>query len=195
MTPDTPLPRSGPPASEPRPAAAPPYPPASLWRRFMAIVYEGVILFGIVFFFGYAFSALSQYQGGAGPHRLLFQLYLFGVLALYFGWFWSNGRWSLPMKTLGIRLVRDDGRQGPISPGRALWRYTVASALWWGGLALVWQSSPWWLLLFFLPFAWAMIDPRRRTLYDVAAGTLLIHTPLPRAPARNKPRPPIPRGH
>lgn len=127
----------------------------------------------------------------SGQRDTRVQLYIFTVLAAYFGWFWSNGRWSLPMKTLGVRLVRDDGRQGPIGPGRALWRYTVASLMFWGCLALVWQASPWWLPLFFLPFGWAALDPRRRTLYDIAAGTMLVDAPLvPRrgvSPARLPP--------
>lgn len=149
----------------------------------MTLVYESIILFGIVFFFGYAFSAISQYQGGAGTHRLVFQLYMFAVLGAYFGWFWSNGRWSLPMKTLGVRLVRNDAERSPVSLGRALWRYTLASAMFWGGLALIWQASPWWLPVFLLPFFWSVFDPQRRTLYDVAAGTLLIDAPpLPRKP-------------
>lgn len=184
------VPDSPPDSGQPLPPSG--LPPASPWRRLMTLTYEGVILFGIVFFFGYAFSALSRYQGGSGPHRLLFQLYIFGVLAAYFGWFWSNGRWSLPMKTLGVRLVRDDARQGPVGPGRALWRYTVASLMFWGGLALVWQASPWWLPFFFLPFGWAAFDPRRRTLYDMAAGTMLVDDPrVPRhrlSPARLPPR-------
>lgn len=148
----------------------------------MSVVYEGVILFGVVFFFGYAFSALSQYQGGPGLHRTIFQLYMFAVLGIYFAWFWSQGRWSLPMKTIGVRLVRDDGTQRPVSIGRAFWRYTVASFLFWGSLGLVWNASPWWLPAFFVPFGWAAFDRKRRTLYDLLAGTLLVDAP--QMPAR-----------
>ena len=38
--------------------------PASPWRRFMSCVYDGIVLFGVLFFFGYAFSALAQYVLG-----------------------------------------------------------------------------------------------------------------------------------
>ena len=161
------------PAEHAQPQTAPSV-PASPWRRFMACVYEGIILFGVVFFFGYGFSALTQYRGEPGVLHTAFQLFMFAVLGAYFGWFWSNGRWTLPMKTIGVKLVRDDGTQGPVSLRRALWRYTVASIFFWGGLALVYFSSPVVLLLWLLPFAWSIIDRRRRTLYDILSGTLLV---------------------
>ena len=153
--------------------------PASPWRRFMSCVYDGIVLFGVLFFFGYAFSALAQFHGESGLARTLFQLYLFCLLGAYFGWFWSNGRWSLPMKTIGVKVVRDDGNQGPVSLPRALWRYTVASIFFWGGLALVWTAGSaitavLWALLWLLPFGWSLFDRRRRTLYDVLAGTVLV---------------------
>ena len=124
----------------------------------MSCVYDGIVLFGVLFFFGYAFSALAQFHGESGLARTLFQLYLFCLLGAYFGWFWSNGRWSLPMKTIGVKVVRDDGPQGPVSLPRALWRYTVASIFFWGGLALVWTAGSaitavLWVLLWLLPLA------------------------------------------
>jgi uncharacterized RDD family membrane protein YckC len=147
--------------------------PADPLRRLMSAVYEGVILFGVVFFFAYAFSSLTSFKGGEGPLRTAFQLYLFLVLGTYFTWFWSRGRRTLPMKTMGVVLVRarDDA---PLTPGRAAWRYLVASIMFWGLLAAVWKASVWWLPLWPLPFAWSMFNPRRQTLYDLVAGTVLV---------------------
>jgi uncharacterized RDD family membrane protein YckC len=147
--------------------------PADPWRRLMSTVYESIILFGIVFFFGYGFSALTQYRGDGGPLLIAFQGFLFVVIGAYFVGFWSLGRWTLPMKTMGITLVTSaDG--APVSYLRASWRYLVASIFFWGLTAAVWRASPWWLLLWPVPFAWAIFDSRRRTLYDVVAGTMLV---------------------
>lgn len=151
----------------------------------MCVVYEAIILFGVIFFFGYAFSALTRFTGTEGMLRTAFQLFMFTVLGGYFSWFWSQGRWSLPMKTIGVKLVRSTkaplpARQATIdgfetlSLARAAWRYTVASIMFWGGIALVWKSSPWWLPVLCLPFAWSLFDRRRRTLYDLLAGTMLL---------------------
>ena len=143
--------------------------PADPWRRLMSAVYEGVILFGVVFFFAYGFSALTSFKGGEGLLRSAFQVYLFLILGVYFTWFWSRGRRTLPMKTMGVVLV--DARPGQPLPARAAWRYLVASILFWGLLAAVWKASAWWLVLWPLPFAWALFNRRRQTLYDVICGT------------------------
>jgi uncharacterized RDD family membrane protein YckC len=149
--------------------------PADPWRRLMSAVYEGVILFGVVFFFAYGFSAVTSFRGGEGHLRTAFQIYLFLVLGIYFTWFWSKGRRTLPMKTMGVSLIA--ARTGlPLSVSRAAWRYLVASILFWGLLAVVWKLSAWWLVLWPLPFAWALFDPRRQTLYDLLAGTLLVRS-------------------
>ncbi len=147
--------------------------PADPWRRLMSAVYEGVILFGVVFFFAYGFSALTSFRGGEGHLRTAFQIYLFLLLGVYFTWFWSKGRRTLPMKTMGVTLVTaSEGR--PLSTLRAAWRYCMASLLFWGLLAVVWKLSAWWLVLWPLPFAWSLFNPRHQTLYDLLAGTMLV---------------------
>ncbi len=153
--------------------AVEPAAPADPWRRLMSAVYEGVILFGVVFFFAYGFSALTSFKGGEGPLRTTFQIYLFLILGAYFTWFWSKGRRTLPMKTMGVVLLTA-GTGRPLTTFRAAWRYLVASVLFWGLLAAVWKASIWWLVLWPLPFAWALVNPRRQALYDLLAGTMLV---------------------
>ena len=156
--------------------------PADPWRRLMSAIYEGVILFGVVFFFAYAFSALSSFKGGEGNLRTAFQIYLFLILGVYFSWFWSGGRRTLPMKTMGVVLV-DARTAQPLSMKRAALRYLVASILFWGLLAAVWKASAWTLVLWPLPFAWALFNRRRQTLYDLICGTELARgTEAPRSP-------------
>lgn len=91
-----------------------------------AFVYEGVLLFGVLMIFGYLFSSLTQQrhalQGKAG-----LQGFLFVILGIYFGWFWSRSGQTLAMKTWRLRLVRMDGT--PLTQARALARY-VAAWLW-----------------------------------------------------------------
>ena len=153
-------------------AAAAALPPAGPWRRLMCIVYEGIILFGVVFFFGYAFSALTQFRGAPGPLRWAFQVFMGTVLAVYFTWFWSGGRRTLPMKTMGVRLVKADG--SPVGTARALARYFVATSLWAAGIAAARYLHPALALTLLLPLAWTLIDRDRRALYDVACGTRLV---------------------
>jgi uncharacterized RDD family membrane protein YckC len=138
----------------------------------MGATYESVVLFGVVVFFGYAFSAVLQFRGEPGPLRWAFQAFLFVVVGVYFVWFWSRGRRTLPMKTVALRLV--DAADRPISPVRAAWRYVCAWATLLVPAVAAWSVSPAWLVLLALPFATALLDAERRTLYDRLAGTRLV---------------------
>ncbi len=145
---------------------------AGLWRRFMSTAYESVVLFAVAIFFGYAFSALTQYRGESGAMRYAFQAFLFLVFGAYFIWFWSDGRRSLPMKTVSVRLINASGHS--LSRGQATLRYVLAAAC---VLLPVWAAehlSGWMLAL--IPLAWlcAAFDPQSRTLYDRLAATRLV---------------------
>ena len=96
-----------------------------LWRRMACWMYEGMLLFGVVFITGYLFSTLSQTRH-ALDNRHVQQAFLFLVLGIYFTWFWSKGQ-TLAMKTWNIRVV--DAQGLPLSQSRALARY-VLSWLW-----------------------------------------------------------------
>lgn len=150
-------------------------PDASPWRRLMCLTYEAVILFGVIFFFGYAFSALTQFRGEPGLLRAAFQVFMFTVLGVYFGYFWSHGRRSLPMKTMAVALVGPDDQA--LTVPRALARYVVAVL----GLALPlaaarhWGAA--WALLLLVPWASTLATRRRQSLYDLLCGTRLVFSP------------------
>lgn len=139
----------------------------------MSAVYESIVMFGVVVFFGYAYSALLQYRGEPGWLRWGLQAWLFVVIGLYFVWFWSEGRRTLPMRTVGLRLVDLDDR--PLSRGRAAVRYVAGWTMMLLPVGAAAQTGhPAWLLLFPLPFFAGLLDPQRRTLYDRVAGTRLV---------------------
>ena len=148
-------------------------PPASPWRRMMCIAYECILLFGVLFFFGYGFSALVQFKGAPGPLRWAFQGFVFLVLAAYFTWSWSEGRRTLPMKTMMVSVVTDEG--SPLRRGQAFLRFFAAFAM----LVIAAAAGSFvhgalWLLIL-VPFLWALVDRDHRTLYDLATGTRLVH--------------------
>ena len=176
-------------ASSP-PAAGQPAPPLSLqapplWRRLSCWLYEGMLMFGVVFLAGYLFSTLTQTRH-ALQNRHGQQIFLFLVLGAYFVWFWSKGH-TLAMKTWHIRIVDRLGQ--PISKPRALTRY-VLSWLWvlppLGALSVTrhWQESPGLASTAFMLWVvfWALLSrvlPQRQFLHDVLAGTYLIHQAPP----------------
>jgi uncharacterized RDD family membrane protein YckC len=134
----------------------PPPENAGLGRRFLAMLYEGLLLLAVLFV-----SALA-FQGAAitslvGWSRHLFQLYLFLIIGLYFIWCWLRGGQTLAMKTWKLKLVQVTG--DPITPKQALVRYVFA-----------WIS----FLTIGLGFLWAAIDRDRQFLHDRLAATRIV---------------------
>ncbi len=144
----------------------------------MSAGYESVVLFAIAVFFGYAFSAVVQYRGEAGILRHVFQVYLALVFGAYFSWFWSEGRRTLPMKTIDLRLVDASGQ--PLSAARAALRYLLALVFLTGPILLAQWAGLWALALLPVSWIWAAFDRQRCTAYDRMAGTRLVFAPLPR---------------
>lgn len=159
---------------------------ADPWRRLMGAIYECVLLFGVLWFADYLFSALTRFQGEAGPMRIAFQVFTTLVLAAYFVGFWSRGRRTVPMKTLELQLLDQQGR--PVAPARALVRFGVGLGSIVLALGLGHEIHPLLYLSLFVPYAWCFFDADRRALYDVVAGTRLVHLPVPALP-RRKPGP------
>ena len=155
----------------------------SLPRRMACWLYEGMLMFGVVFIAGYLFGTLSQTRN-AMDNRHALQAFLFVVFGIYFTWFWAKGQ-TLAMKTWHIRVVGRDGR--PISQARALWRY-VLSWLWFlpplgVGYGLGLPAAEVGVLVLGWVAVWAILSrfqPQRQFWHDVWAGTRLVaHTPAP----------------
>jgi uncharacterized RDD family membrane protein YckC len=149
----------------------------ALARRMACWLYEGMLLFGVVFIAGYLFSALSQTRH-AMDNRPGLQAFLFLVLGIYFTWFWHRGQ-TLAMKTWHIRVVDAQGQ--PLSQSRALYRY-LASWLWFLPPVLVtWPLGLPALEVAVLTLGWVAVwallsrfHPERQFWHDALAGTRLV---------------------
>jgi uncharacterized RDD family membrane protein YckC len=174
-----------------------PVPSASLRRRVAALLYEGTLLCAVLLVAGFLLAPVIASLPSSNvapatmlpipsrPGRVLMFCGVFLVGALYFGWTWSGGRRTLPMKTWRIRLRLRDA--GPVDPKTALIRYAAA----WIGpcLALVayialkpagFAKQALWLLA--LGYAWALFDPDRQFLHDRIAGTRVVDDGEPAVP-------------
>lgn len=164
------------------PSAAPP----GLARRFAAFLYEGVLLFGVIFFAGFLYSVLTRQQH-ALEGRVGLGLFLFFVLGVYFVGFWTRSGQTLAMKTWHLRVTDAAGR--PLGWRRALLRY-LFSWLWFmpalvstwaldlhGGAAIassLLAGIAGYLLI-------ARLHPQRQFLHDAICGSRVI-TQLPVRP-------------
>lgn len=144
-------------------------------------LYEGMLLFAVVFVAGWLFSALGQMRDAMDARRPLLQAFLFLVFGVYFVWFWAKGQ-TLAMKTWDIRVVDREGR--PITQRRALLRYLCA---WLWFLPPLAAMAPFDLsggeiavLLCGWVSVWALLSrfhPQRQFLHDALAGTRLVPAP------------------
>lgn len=152
----------------------------SLARRMACWLYEGMLMFGVVFIAGYLFGTLSQTRN-AMDNRHALQAFLFVVFGIYLVWFWSQGQ-TLAMKTWNIQVVDRVGQ--PITQARALLRY-VLSWLWFlPALAAVapfkLSGSESVVIVFGWVVIWAILSrlqPQQQFWHDVLAGTRLVSKP------------------
>ncbi|CAB3773327.1 RDD family protein [Paraburkholderia humisilvae] len=169
-------PTDAPPALAPAPIPAP---TPSVRRRLATLVYEAVILFGVVFLAGYLFSTLTQQRNGL-EHRDWLAAWIGIVVGAYFVWCWTHGGQTLPMKTWRLRVVR--ARDGaPLSWTRAVARYLLAWLWFLPPLALhplIGLSVPRTLaaaaVWFFAWAASARLFANRQFLHDRLAGTCVV---------------------
>lgn len=169
----------------------------SIPRRMACWMYEGLLMFGVVFIAGYLFGTLSQTRN-ALDNRHALQAFVFVVFAIYFVWFWAKGQ-TLAMKTWHIRIVDANGQS--LTQQRALLRYLLSWMWFLPPLAASWLSdvsaaegavlSLGWVAI------WAILarfHPQRQFWHDAWAGTRLI-TSVPAVKARPpKPGKPAPSG-
>ena len=132
-----------------------PSPLAGLGRRFLSLVYEGLLLLALFMIADLALL-LAVPVARDPAFRPLVQLYLLAVSGGYFVWLWTHGGQTMAMKTWRLRLVAADGGPGPLR--QAAVRFAVV------------------VLTFLLPaFLWALVDRERQFLHDRLAGTRIIN--------------------
>lgn len=153
--------------------------PCPLWRRLTALVYDLLIVIAIVMVVG----LLCQLATGGKLIQTAasvvipawYQALQCLVVAAYFLSSWRRGGQTVGMRPWQIRLTRDDG-------GSPTWQQCVIRLLVAGAPLVLLMLAPviglhatlWTLLVVWTGwFAVAVLDPRRRTLHDVAAGTEL----------------------
>ncbi len=156
----------------------------SVTRRLLCLLYEGVLLFGVVMAAGLLYGvATKQRHALVGSTGL--KVFLFLVLGLYFLHFWTRSGQTLAMLTWHIKLVGPDGVR--VSAARALVRY-VLSWLWFlPALAAVHFSGlkgagPTLAVLVAGVLAYALLARMRQDKqfwHDAVCQTRLVSTPPP----------------
>jgi uncharacterized RDD family membrane protein YckC len=164
---------------------APPPPdlgPAPLWRRLVALIYDGLLyiallMTGLVLSLPFvSFFVANNAQTPLHNYHVL-EAYAFIVGLGFFGWSWARGGQTLGMRVWRLQVRRLDGAglRGPIAVLRFATGYGVL-------VAGLWASKHWGVaaggiaLLQYLP---ALLSERGQAVNDYVAGTEVVT--LPRA--------------
>lgn len=156
------------------------FPAPTRWRRFLCMLYEGILLFGLTFGILLVFDFLTQSR-----HALMLrdarQVILFMAIGLYFLLAWRRTGQTLPMKTWHMRLQLPNGNR--LTWARAFYRYVL---MWILPLVFILgvyiaaaQTDNYAinLLLIFAPFTifiWTWFDSEQQFLHDRLAGTRIV---------------------
>ena len=156
------------------------------------MLYEAMLLFGVVFIAGWLFDTLTQSRH-ALTLRHARQTWLFLVLGAYFVVFWWRGGQTLAMKTWRIKLISPGFRRIPVQ--RAILRYLLAWMWFLPAMAIdyafglqQWASIA---VIVIGMIAWAAtirFDKNGQFLHDRLAGTqIIVWDAAPAKPAPQKP--------
>src|SRR5690625_3593987 len=107
-------------------------------RRFACMMYEGVLLFGVVFLADYLFDTLTQSRN-ALMLRHSRQAILFIAIGIYFIFSWYKRGQTLPMKTWNVRIADSKGNKASLK--QLIIRYILIWPIPVAGIALVYALS------------------------------------------------------
>lgn len=154
----------------------------SLRRRMGCFIYEGVLLFGVVFVSALLYSVLTNQRNAMQGREGLLAIALVLMPGLYLVWYWSQTGQTLPMQTWHIRLTSLGGHR--VSRLRATLRY-LASWVWFLPALALWHLAGWrtagtlmatlagGVVVYALL---SLLHPQRQFWHDALCGTRLVDT-------------------
>ena len=151
-------------AITPKPTARDPRPPATLPRRLAALVYDALLLLGLLMIATAAFLPLTGGEAITWERspvlETAYRASLAAVIVVFYGVSWTRQGRTLGMASWRLRVERLDG-------SRLTWRDTVvrlaAAVVSWLPVGLGW--------------AWCLFDRERRTWHDMLSRTRVVVVP------------------
>lgn len=158
--------------------------PAGLFRRLAAMVYDSLLLGGLLFIYAGVFAVsipnwladepLPLGEVAYGPvGKVFFQLGLVAVIVGFFTYFWRRGGQTLGMRAWRLKVQTLDG--DTISYQQCLLRCLLA---------------PLSMAAFGLGYLWCLFDQQGQTLHDRLSKTQMVTLPKNPKPGSDSPQQP-----
>lgn len=152
-------------------------PPASLWRRMAAMVYDGLLLIALNAIVGTILISVATPPSAAQQHQVVVLSAEFRYLVLlpamilvtglFYTYFWTHSQQTLGMQTWHIKVERMD-------QATLRWRDAAIRYLW--SLAAFFPVG--------IGYWWQLIDREQLALHDRLSGTRMVYAPPPQKPRR-----------
>lgn len=138
-------------------------PRASLWRRLAALVYDALIILGLLMLTTLIINAViaastGQFPG-AYPSSVILTL-IFTLCFFYYSHSWRRGGQTIGMKAWRLTLINDNPK--PLQLSQCMLRTGT------GFFSLVLGGLGFW---------WALFDKQQRTWHDMASYTHIVFKP------------------
>jgi len=140
------------------------YPPAGLFRRLAAAVYDALLITALCML---TTLCLIAFRGGEpiSPGNLFYQLSLVATAAVFFVGFWVHGGQTLGMRAWRLRVEQQSG--AAIS-----WKIGMVRFI--AGILSVIPAG--------LGLLWLVVDPQSRAWHDRISKTRVVRIPKPGKP-------------
>lgn len=156
----------------------------TLLKRLLASLYDGILIFATAFF---AIALTLPFTKGevAASNNIYMSLYLFVVIYIFYGWFWTHGGQTLGMRSWKQQLISNDGNAVNwqqtlirVVTGLPAWGLFIIGCILWMApdkisLSETFATVPRWLYAL-AGFIWVLLDNRNNNWRDKLSGTQII---------------------
>lgn len=153
-------------------------------KRLLAAFYDGLLILASLFFA--TLLTLPFTQGEiAAENKIYMSIYLYAVIIIFYGWFWTHGGQTLGMRTWKQKLVSLKGKAVSwqqsffrVISGTPAWILFLISLLLWifpdkTHATTYLANTPAWLIVL-VSFIWILLDNRSENWRDKISGTQII---------------------
>lgn len=143
----------------------PTHPPAPIWRRLAALLYDSFILLALSFLYGAVVTAIAASTGEpANDYQPMFNSALFPLgwvltLMIFYCFFWHRSGQTVGMKTWHIKVVQEHNTSLTPTWRRCALRAVVAAPA---------------VMLFGIGYIYGALQPSRQTLQDKLSATKVL---------------------